>query len=205
MPHAKEHPLAGRRVVPHFAGQDGSTVYVVDWLDRMPELAILLSSDTSVGMAYRARTRGQDLHDAGIVVAGDGRGLPRPPRRAAGLRPRAGGGDLVSGAVEILTAARAMLAERVRWTQGEMARDAYGSPIDAEADGAVCFCAWGAFTRASLGWEDTPAERQADNAMYAAAVALFQYYPSQVNDQLGHAAVLRMYDRAIELAEGRPS
>ena len=74
MPHAQEHALAGRRVVPLFAGADGATVHVVDWLDRMPELAVLLTSDTSAGMAYRARTRGQDLHDAGIVVAGDGRG-----------------------------------------------------------------------------------------------------------------------------------
>ena len=40
----------------------------------MPELAALLASDTSVGMAYRARTRGQALPDSGIVVAGDGRG-----------------------------------------------------------------------------------------------------------------------------------
>ena len=74
MPHAKEHPHAGRDVVPHFASATGATVFVVDWLDRMPELAVLLRSDTSVGMAYRARTRGQDLHDSGIVVAGDGRG-----------------------------------------------------------------------------------------------------------------------------------
>ena len=74
MPHAQEHPLAGRRVVPLFAGEEGATVYVVDWLDRMPELAVLLSSDTGAGMAYRARTRGQDLHDSGIAVAGDGRG-----------------------------------------------------------------------------------------------------------------------------------
>ena len=75
MPHAKEHPYACHHIVPHFAGETGASVFIVDWLDRMgSEEARLLASDTSVGMAYRARTRGQDLHDSGVVFAGDGRG-----------------------------------------------------------------------------------------------------------------------------------
>ena len=34
MPHAKEHPLAGRRVVPD--AMTGASIYIVDWLDRLP-------------------------------------------------------------------------------------------------------------------------------------------------------------------------
>lgn len=40
MPHAKEHPLAGRRVVTNSALVLGDLVKVVDWADREPALAL---------------------------------------------------------------------------------------------------------------------------------------------------------------------
>ena len=67
MPHPKEHPLAGRRVVPD--AQTGATLYVVDWLDRLPNAGYLLRAGNPVGDAFRRRIAGLDLHVSGAVLA----------------------------------------------------------------------------------------------------------------------------------------
>lgn len=73
MPHAKEHPLAGRRVVPD--AQTGATLYVVDWLDRLPGVGHLLRPNHPVGRAFRHRVAGLDLHESGAVLARTAAGL----------------------------------------------------------------------------------------------------------------------------------
>jgi len=51
MPHAKEHPLAGRRVVPD--AMTGASLYIVDWLDRLPGGLSLMHPDHPVARAFR--------------------------------------------------------------------------------------------------------------------------------------------------------
>lgn len=73
MPHAKDHPLAGRRVV--LDEQTGETVYVVDWLDRLPGNGTLLRPTHPVARAFRRRLAALDLHESGAVLARTAAGL----------------------------------------------------------------------------------------------------------------------------------
>ena len=101
-----------------------------------------------------------------------------------------------------LSAARAIIAEPVRWTRYSAARNVRGQPVPAVDGLARCWCAYGAL-EAVGGLADGPAGdllRDAAEAVHGASVVT-------CNDRLGHAAVLAMYDRAIALAaaeaEGR--
>ncbi|MGX9980315.1 hypothetical protein [Methylobacterium fujisawaense] len=67
MPHATEHPLAGRRVV--LDKSTGETVYVVDWLDRLRGGLSLLHPDHPVARSFRRRLVALDLHASGAVLA----------------------------------------------------------------------------------------------------------------------------------------
>ncbi|MCA1841750.1 MAG: hypothetical protein LC792_00910 [Actinobacteria bacterium] len=89
-----------------------------------------------------------------------------------------------------LRAARALIADPAHWCQHEWALNENGEPVDPESRLAVRWCAWSAVIRVKfyaghlwLAWAASPSS------------------PSAVNDYDGHAAVLEMYDRAIELAE----
>ncbi|XYD09878.1 hypothetical protein R1A27_04835 [Methylobacterium sp. NMS12] len=73
MPHAKEHPLAGRRVVPD--AQTGAIVHIIDWLDRLPGGFALLHPDHPVARAFRRRLIALDLHASGAVLARTAAGL----------------------------------------------------------------------------------------------------------------------------------
>ncbi|MGF6250178.1 hypothetical protein ABID82_005018 [Methylobacterium sp. PvP062] len=75
MPHAKEHPLAGRRVVPHQQSRTGETVRVIDWLDRLPGGLSLLHPDHPAARAFRRRVTALDLHASGAVLARTASGL----------------------------------------------------------------------------------------------------------------------------------
>lgn len=108
----------------------------------------------------------------------------------------------MNGAVEDLWAARELLADPGRWTQGVYARDERGAKMPPEDVRAVCWCALGALLRPEATWQADFVRGGA--FLVQAADELFRSTPSGVNDRLGHAAVLRIYDRAIELAEDRP-
>lgn len=56
--------------------------------------------------------------------------------------------------IEILTAARDLIADAENWTQHAWARNADGTKTSAESDDAVCWCAGGAIVRV------TPASQQ---------------------------------------------
>ena len=99
---------------------------------------------------------------------------------------------------DILRAARARIADPKNWTQRHFARDAYGLPVMGSSADAVCWCAEGAL--------------QAEGRSYASAELLIldqaaheltNEFAAWVNDHDGHSAVLKIYDRAIELAEGK--
>lgn len=69
MPHVKEHPLAGRRVVTNSALVLGDLVTVVDWMDRVP----------SLGLEARHRLIGWYQPDAHSVVVRDRIGFALVP------------------------------------------------------------------------------------------------------------------------------
>jgi hypothetical protein len=99
---------------------------------------------------------------------------------------------------ELLTQARDLIADENNWTTVFYARGEDGEPLDTGFDPrAVRFCAVGACdrTRASEAW------------LRRAAKELFPTMsgPASVNDRLGHAAAMQMFDRAIEIATAEES
>ncbi|MCJ2067825.1 hypothetical protein MKK75_03210 [Methylobacterium sp. J-030] len=97
-----------------------------------------------------------------------------------------------------LRAARDTLTDPAHWTKEAYARDRRGAAVASNSPEAVCWCAYGALERLGTG-EIVDAREY----LRVAADDLFKSPPAGVNDHIGHAAVLRMYDRAIELAEAQ--
>lgn len=95
---------------------------------------------------------------------------------------------------DVLRAAKDRIKDPERWTQGAVARDGKGQPCEYEK--AVCFCALG-----SLEFECIGLYEAGYSWLVRAARGLGIVGVSKVNDRLGHAATMEMYDCAIQLAE----
>lgn len=91
-----------------------------------------------------------------------------------------------------LRAARALIEDPERWTTGVLARSAKGRSVSPYGRAAVAWCAFGAADRVRLG---------SPHYLHRAVTTWSCNGLGDVNDRLGHAAVLQVYDRAIELAE----
>ena len=106
--------------------------------------------------------------------------------------------------VELLTQALEIISDPKRWTQHTFAKALNGANVSYLNDEAVKFCATGAIFKLVKWTGDchVPAATWLDEA----AMQLFfgtETPPGgaiYVNDYLGHAAVVRMFERAIELA-----
>jgi hypothetical protein len=97
---------------------------------------------------------------------------------------------------KILIAARALIEDAKRWTTGACARDTDGDIVQLNSDEAYCFCALGAVFRVVK--KNLDLAFAAEKELEKAASELFGKTMIDVNDELGHAAVLRMYSWAIE-------
>lgn len=120
---------------------------------------------------------------------------------------------------ETLTAARAIIADPAKWTQGTHARDASGEPVQINDSRAVCFCADGALAlaagvdvEADGGWFKDEHYTEASKIMREVAEAFtgeFSYV--SVNDGDGvsiqgkpsHEGILFVFDQAIDRAKSR--
>lgn len=106
---------------------------------------------------------------------------------------------------ELLTAAKAVIADPKHWTQNAFARDAAGNSACAANPGAVCFCALGAMDRAasnSLHLTNWSVKADAELHLRHAAVSIRRDYgPAGINDDTDHPTVMKMFDTAIELAK----
>lgn len=99
---------------------------------------------------------------------------------------------------KILRAARQRITDPKNWTRDAYARDEAGRDTytNGDCDFAVCWCAYGA-----LGAEGSGVLTPEADILFQAALELYEKGPVEINDALGHEAVLRVYDRAIEIAE----
>jgi hypothetical protein len=110
---------------------------------------------------------------------------------------------------ETLTKARALIADPAHWTEGALARKSDGTEIGWLDPEACCFCGEGAIMKAceaSFNGEST------NYRAYRAAMEFLQLGNVQelaglpphmvptINDDLGHEAVLKLFDKGIELA-----
>jgi hypothetical protein len=99
--------------------------------------------------------------------------------------------------LETLKAARALITDPAKWTQGAQARDKRGQPFSTHNDNAVCWCALGAIEKVA-----DPYSEEA----YEAAKKLRSISPngtvSDFNDTHTHVEVLALFDAAIAELEG---
>lgn len=113
-------------------------------------------------------------------------------------------------ASEILRAARALISDPARWTQGAFARDSSGDQVDRLTSEAVCWCLAGAVDAASyperIGVDNYVIDFDRSAARLAAARALHTVIHDTVvsfNDDptRTHAEVLEAIDKAIAITE----
>jgi hypothetical protein len=99
---------------------------------------------------------------------------------------------------DILRAARARIEDPKNWTTGFFAKDAGGRFVASRDECAVCWCALGAL----IAEADYVEERHSARFLFDASKSLFgEEDATVVNDDLGHEAVLKLYDAAIAAAE----
>lgn len=93
---------------------------------------------------------------------------------------------------ELLIAAKAKIENPENWCRWTMHRKLQ--------DGKEQFCAIGALVYSVPCGEARVAYRAAFDSLQLAAYDLFSKPPPYVNDKNGHAAVMQMYNKAIESA-----
>jgi hypothetical protein len=117
---------------------------------------------------------------------------------------------------DYLIAARAKIADPTNWTQNAFARDVYGSEkprnhplafnphwegIDGRDPRACQWCAMGAVQAVTPSYEPEAlvfhALHKAAGRLYEREIGVFGGI-AEVNDNLGHDAVLACFDKAIE-------
>lgn len=101
--------------------------------------------------------------------------------------------------LETLKAIKALIEDSNRWTQKIGARNRKGMHVNAADPKAVCWCVAGAHLRVT--GEYRMSESAAWQAIESASSRLFNFHAINVNDIIGHAAVMQVLDAAIADAE----
>lgn len=98
--------------------------------------------------------------------------------------------------LEHMQAARDLIADPERWTQGAYARDEYGEGVDACDETAVCWCSIGALRKVFAEAECVP---DSIHDAYKRISESFGVYGNLANknDDYTHAQVLAAWDKAI--------
>jgi hypothetical protein len=95
--------------------------------------------------------------------------------------------------LDVLIKAKALIKDQSHWTLNAFARNAKGGRTDSSDKNAICFCAMGACYRVS----DPIVAEKTITELNKSAMALFSATIEAVNDSLGHAAVIRVFNHAI--------
>lgn len=103
---------------------------------------------------------------------------------------------------QVLINARALIAERARWTRCTFARTASGHQVVWYEQSATKWCAMGALYRAAYDLVDDPKEATRIGDQVAKEVCPRRWLGSlsTLNDWRGHAAVLAVFDKALHVA-----
>jgi hypothetical protein len=100
--------------------------------------------------------------------------------------------------LETLKAARQLISDPAKWTQGDFARDADGNEVNPNNDLATCYCSFGAiqFVNKESTW--ITASRHLDGL----CLSKFGISLDVFNDTHTHVEVLALFDAAIAELEG---
>ena len=104
----------------------------------------------------------------------------------------------------ILEKAKAIIEDPKNWCQHVFASDLEGKEVLELEDTAYRWCAVGAFIRANGSYTYSCDSEVEFECLDSAAGKIISYYVSKityVNDNLGHAAVMKMYDLAIKIRD----
>lgn len=96
-------------------------------------------------------------------------------------------------ALELLTAARSLIAEPAAWTPKCWARDAAGTRVFPQEESAVAWCLFGAVFRAGV-----PYSTETLHLALKSMEPHIQGDPTLFDDKVTHAEVLGVLDRAIQ-------
>ena len=101
---------------------------------------------------------------------------------------------------ELLTKAKAVIADPKHWTQGWYAKDAEGKSVGPRKPDAVCWCSLGALEK--VAYEEGTYSIRLTTARYLDMVAdeCYNGIPG-LNDNSSHEAVMKAWDEAIKLAK----
>ena len=97
--------------------------------------------------------------------------------------------------LETLKAARQLISDPAKWTQGWFARNALGELVDVDSSSAVCFCSIGALCRVESAAYSEAKRTLERNISDGLSLGWF-------NDTHTHAEVLALFDAAIAELEG---
>lgn len=99
---------------------------------------------------------------------------------------------------DVLKAARELISDPARWTQYAAARDKDLNPVDVTSPEAVKFCAAGAIGRVvAVNKPSTGLDFAAIDQLRAHATTAI----CTINDKQGYAAILALFDQAINANE----
>ena len=101
---------------------------------------------------------------------------------------------------ELLTKAKAVIADPKHWGQGWYAQNAEGHSVGPAEPDAVCWCSVGALDKAAHE-EDTYSTRFAAMKYLTKVSMECGYEVVDFNDNSSHEAVMRKWDKAIKLAK----
>lgn len=104
--------------------------------------------------------------------------------------------------VGILKLARARIAEREHWVVGVRACGARGGMVNPRSPRAVAWCAGGALLWAGRS-QYAASVYEAYEILEVAAIEFDYESVEELNDAASHVLVMRMFDRAIEMASAR--
>ena len=102
---------------------------------------------------------------------------------------------------ELLTKAKAVIADPKHWTQGRYAQDAEGQASAPCGPDAVCWCSLGALH--AVAHEENTYNTRFAATRYLAKVADECGYSGipDFNDNSSHETIMKAWDKAIKLAE----
>ena len=99
--------------------------------------------------------------------------------------------------LEVLKAARALIADPERWTQAAFARTEQGKVVKPWSPSASCWCATGALWKV-VGATEERLFADAKDALY---FGTYQRHIAEANDDNDHAYIIRRFDKAIARLE----
>lgn len=95
--------------------------------------------------------------------------------------------------IEALRQARELITPEDRFCRGQYAKTEHGTPASPTMSNAYRFCGLGAVRKVTGTYRD----HAAVEALKAAASDLYDMDVADVNDEIGHDAILKVFDKAI--------